>query len=205
MTLVLLWSFLLLDPPPPKVGNWSGFTKNFLSFFHSENQLKIFLATFYWVQSHTCTKIWWSYEVLWWSCSDCSDCSCIPPPPPPSRKLDLICKKKKKKKKNSFFSLRKLTGKKNLVAGKVRLLAPKPTHLVSLFLIFQNQSVAGNVIQHLKKLKSSFKTLPVAPKIYWSLEFFKRDTLSNLVHTKKRQIGKCGRSVGYRVDSLTEV
>ena len=57
-----------------------------------------------------------------------------PPPPPWSRKLDWI----HEEKISIFFSLRKST-EKNLVAGKVRLLAPKPTHLVLCFDVCMKQ------------------------------------------------------------------
>ena len=81
-----------VGPPQSRKLDWIH-EENF-SFFHSENQLKRKLATYYWVQSHTYTKIWWSYEVLCWSCSECSsrwDCSWTapspptPPPPPPPK------------------------------------------------------------------------------------------------------------------------
>ena len=66
----------------------------------------------------------------------CSECSSTlqwlqsgPPPPPPIRKLDWICKEK-----TFIFFTQKINWKKNFVAGKVRLLAPKPTHLVNIYL-----------------------------------------------------------------------
>ena len=70
--------------PPPKVGNWTGFAKKNPFFSLRKSTENIFLATYYWVQSPTYTKIWWSYwwsyEVLWWSCNDCSQ---TPPTPHP--------------------------------------------------------------------------------------------------------------------------
>ena len=90
--------------PPPRSSklDWIRKEKIFI-FFTQKINWKKNLATYYWVQSHTYTKIW-SYEVLCCSCS-------APPPNHQSSKLDWIreeiififftqkIKKKKKKKK----------------------------------------------------------------------------------------------------------
>ena len=101
---------LQLDPPPPpppsKKLDW--ICKKKIHFFHSENQLEKKLATYYWVQSHTYTKIWWNYEVLCWSCSECSsrwDCSQTTPPPPPKVGNWTGFAKKINWKKNSYILL----------------------------------------------------------------------------------------------------
>ena len=68
------------------------------------------------ITEYSHTLILRSDEVLCWSCSvsTAQGGTAVNPPPP----------------KFSFFSLRKSTAKKNFVTSKVRLLAPKPTHLV---------------------------------------------------------------------------
>ena len=98
----------------------------YFSFFHSENQLKKKnLATYYWVQSHTLIPR--SDEVMkFWDEAAVIAVRPPPPPPPPTKVGNWTGFVKKK---ISFFSLRKSTEKK-FVAGKVHLLAPKPTHLV---------------------------------------------------------------------------
>ena len=62
-------------PPPPQSRklDWIRKEKIFIFFTQKINWgKKKKLATYYWIQSHTYTKIWWSYEVLCWSCSECS-------------------------------------------------------------------------------------------------------------------------------------
>ena len=83
-----------LQPPPPKVGNWTGFAKKY-----------------YWVQSHTYTKIWWSsvLKLQWVQLK--VGLQLNPPPTPESRKLDLI-----HKEKNFIFFTQKINWKKKILS-----------------------------------------------------------------------------------------
>ena len=101
------------SPPPPWSSklDWIREEKIFIFFTQKINWKKYFV-TYYWVQSHTYTKIWWSYVLkLQWVQLKVG-LQLNPPLPEVANWTGFV------KKKFSFFSLRKSTEKNILSPGK---------------------------------------------------------------------------------------
>ena len=91
------WNCSPCPPPPPEVGNWTGFMKKKIYFF-KKNLATILLSTVTHLYQDL-MKLWSSVMKLQWLQLD-------PPPPPEVGNWTGFTKK------NSFFSLRKSTEKK---------------------------------------------------------------------------------------------
>ena len=108
----------------PPVGNWTGFVKKRFSFFSLRKINWKKRATYYWVQPHTYTKIWWG-SVLKLQWVQLKVGLQLDPPTPKVGNWNWI-----RKGKIFIFFTEKINWKTNFVTRKFHLLAPKPTHLV---------------------------------------------------------------------------